>query len=106
MGRVCPDSHDNVPHGTTVSSGSDRIPSIRDQVFAAWVQVLRHSEFTDDTPFLDAGGHSAKATRMILILSKQIEHKLPVRMAFDHPTVRELSAAVEREVAAAFVDAD
>ncbi|MFF8318643.1 acyl carrier protein [Streptomyces bobili] len=77
-------------------------PSVRamtDQVRAAWIEVLGHDDFDDDTPFIEAGGHSLKATQVLIRLRRKLGVRLPNRLFFDHPTVRELAAAVERAAA-------
>ncbi|MBL1086707.1 acyl carrier protein [Streptomyces actinomycinicus] len=67
-----------------------------EQVRDAWIEVLGHDDFDDDTPFLEAGGHSLKATQVLIRLRRQLGIHLPNRLFFDHPTVSELAAAVER----------
>ncbi|MDQ0580836.1 acyl carrier protein [Streptomyces rishiriensis] len=70
--------------------------AMEDQVRAAWVEVLGHDDFDDDTPFLEAGGHSLKATQVLVRLRRRLGVRLPNRLFFDHPTVRELAVAVAR----------
>ncbi|KQX82434.1 hypothetical protein ASD48_03835 [Streptomyces sp. Root1310] len=72
---------------------------MEDQVRAAWAEVLGHDDFDDDTPFVEAGGHSLKATQVLMRLRRQLGVRLPNRLFFDHPTVRELAVAVERVAA-------
>ncbi|MFD4574812.1 acyl carrier protein [Streptomyces sp. NPDC058417] len=67
-----------------------------DQVRAAWTEILGHDDFDDDTPFAEAGGHSLKATQVLILLRRRLGLRLPNRLFFDHPTVRELAAAVDR----------
>ncbi|MEV5903987.1 acyl carrier protein [Streptomyces sp. NPDC052127] len=73
--------------------------AMEDQVRAAWTEVLGHDDFDDDTPFIEAGGHSLKATQVLMRLRRQLGVRLPNRLFFDHPTVRELAVAVERVAA-------
>jgi nonribosomal peptide synthetase DhbF len=86
------------PHSATHSKAPVSAPAqtTNDQVRAAWVEVLGHDDFDDDTPFLEAGGHSLKATQVLIRLRRQLGLSLPNRLFFDHPTVRELAVAVER----------
>ncbi|WP_327182886.1 acyl carrier protein [Streptomyces sp. NBC_01334] len=70
--------------------------AMEDQVRAAWTEVLGHDDFDDDTPFVEAGGHSLKATQVLMRLRRKLGVRLPNRLFFDHPTVRELAVAVER----------
>ncbi|MFE7645767.1 acyl carrier protein [Streptomyces phaeoluteigriseus] len=75
------------------------VRAMADQVRAAWIEVLGHDDFDDDTPFIEAGGHSLKATQVLIRLRRKLGVRLPNRLFFDHPTVRELAAAVERAAA-------
>lgn len=70
--------------------------AMEDQVRAAWAEVLGHDDFDDETPFIEAGGHSLKATQVLMRLRRKLGVRLPNRLFFDHPTVRELAVAVER----------
>ncbi|MFJ4692442.1 acyl carrier protein [Streptomyces sp. NPDC088766] len=72
------------------------VRSVTDQVRSAWAEVLGHDDFDDDTPFTEAGGHSLKATQVLMRLRRRLGVRLPNRLFFDHPTVRELAVAVER----------
>lgn len=75
------------------------VQAMTDQVRAAWIEVLGHDDFDDETPFIEAGGHSLKATQVLVRLRRKLGVRLPNRLFFDHPTVRELAAAVERAAA-------
>ncbi|MEU0334485.1 acyl carrier protein [Streptomyces sp. NPDC006193] len=88
-------------HSATHSAASVPLPAgtMTQQVRAAWIEVLGHDDFDDDTPFLEAGGHSLKAAQVLLRLRRDLGVRLPNRLFFDHPTVRELAAAVERVAA-------
>ncbi|MGV9943521.1 acyl carrier protein [Streptomyces sp. NPDC003401] len=82
------------------AAATEPLRRMQDQVRAAWTEVLGHDDFDDDTPFVEAGGHSLKATQVLILLRRQLRVRLPNRLFFDHPTVRELAAAVERIAAA------
>lgn len=82
------------------AAANDPVRSVTDQVRAAWTEVLGHDDFDDDTPFAEVGGHSMKATQVLIRLRRQLGVRLPNRLFFDHPTVRELAVAVERIAAA------
>ncbi|MEU9306345.1 acyl carrier protein [Streptomyces sp. NPDC048256] len=92
--------HSGLPSGSVPEpSVTPPAQAMEDQVRAAWTAVLGHDDFDDDTPFIEAGGHSLKATQVLMRLRRQLGVRLPNRLFFDHPTVRELAVAVERVVA-------
>jgi acyl carrier protein len=87
-----------------MSPGSIPNPSLtgtdlRKEVRAAWAAALEHEAFTDDEDFFDAGGHSLLVARIMADLGKAVGQRLPLRLFFDHPTVSDLSAAVEAALA-------
>ncbi|MGA4847519.1 phosphopantetheine-binding protein [Streptomyces sp. G5(2025)] len=79
---------------------------IRNHVLNAWVEVLGHKNFDDTTQFFEAGGQSMKATQVLMKLRRHTGMRLPIRLVFDNPTVRELTAAVEHEIAKASAPAE
>ncbi|MEU9270214.1 acyl carrier protein [Streptomyces sp. NPDC048251] len=85
--------HSGLPSEPPVTPSAQ---AMEDQVRAAWTEVLGHDDFDDDTPFIEAGGHSLKATQVLMRLRRKLGVRLPNRLFFDHPTVRELAVAVER----------
>ncbi|MFD7080197.1 amino acid adenylation domain-containing protein [Streptomyces sp. NPDC059918] len=48
--------------------------------------------------FFHLGGHSLLATRIISRLRRLLDADLPLVMIFEHPTIEDLSAAIEREL--------
>lgn len=48
-----------------------------------------------DESFFDLGGHSILATRLIFEIRKAFVVNAPLGLVFDHPTVKELSAAID-----------
>ncbi|SDY17809.1 non-ribosomal peptide synthetase [Thermoactinomyces sp. DSM 45892] len=44
-----------------------------------------------DDHFFELGGHSLKATMLILHVHKKLEVELPMRVVFNHPTVKEIA---------------
>jgi amino acid adenylation domain-containing protein/FkbM family methyltransferase len=50
-----------------------------------------------DDNFFDKGGHSLRATILAARVNKQFDTNFPIRVVFDHPTVRSLGGFLERE---------
>jgi amino acid adenylation domain-containing protein/FkbM family methyltransferase/non-ribosomal peptide synthase protein (TIGR01720 family) len=63
-------------------------------VAEAWTAVLGAPPAGPDADFFGAGGHSLVAAQLVARVRTLCEVDLPVRAVFDHPTWRELSAAV------------
>ena len=67
------------------------------QVLAGlWADVLSlHSVGIKDNFFADLGGHSLLATQMISRLRETFQMEIPLRLAFEAPTIEQLEAALE-----------
>jgi amino acid adenylation domain-containing protein len=59
-----------------------------------WQEVLRVDRIGIHDSFLDLGGHSIKAIRIISRMSKELRVKLEVRTLFEKPTIAELSEII------------
>jgi amino acid adenylation domain-containing protein len=64
-------------------------------VARTFAQVLDRASVPLDRSFFDLGGHSLLATRVVSKLRSALGLEVPVRAVFDHPTARELAAAVD-----------
>jgi acyl carrier protein len=53
-----------------------------------------------DDDFLELGGNSLHAARVVARVADRFDVRLPVRTVFDQPTVRRLAGEVERVVLA------
>jgi amino acid adenylation domain-containing protein len=65
-------------------------------VVSVWSEVLRRSPIGVQDDFFDIGGHSLLATRIASRLREQFHVPVTVRMVFECPTVRSLTAAIMR----------
>jgi amino acid adenylation domain-containing protein len=72
---------------------------VMEAVRSAWATVLGRDDFGADESFFLIGGHSMMGAKMIATLNKKLGVGLPLRLLFDHPTVADLAAAAQAEVA-------
>ena len=70
-------------------------------VLEVWQAVLRTEHLGRQTHFFEIGGHSLHATQVMARLADRLDLNLPLRMLFEHPTVRELAAQIDGVAAAA-----
>ena len=59
-----------------------------------WQEVLQLKLVGIHDNFFNVGGHSLSATKMRATLSQILEHDIPLRLIFEHPTVGELATAI------------
>ncbi|MEV0176937.1 phosphopantetheine-binding protein [Streptomyces sp. NPDC050803] len=69
---------------------------LADSVAAVWTEVLGIDGITDTDDFFDLGGDSLVATRLTAVLSERLGVEVPALLVFDHPTVGELAAELEK----------
>jgi non-ribosomal peptide synthetase-like protein len=66
------------------------------QVAAVWAKIFGLPEVSvEDDFFLQLGGHSLVAAQMVTLLRKETGRHVTVRDAYNHPTVRKLSAQLQ-----------
>ncbi len=71
------------------------------RVAEVWSEVLRLDSVSLDDSFFDLGGHSLAALKVQARLEEALGRKVPFITLFQHPTLRELAAALSGAVPAA-----
>ena len=71
-------------------------PGIETQLAAIWQQLLELPDIGSNHNFFRLGGHSLLATRVVSAVRKQLSIELTVRDLFDHPTIAQLAAHLQR----------
>ncbi|WP_370381628.1 acyl carrier protein [Catenulispora sp. GAS73] len=80
---------------TSQQSESHSADELRLVVRRAWEEVLGHADFTDEDGFFDlAGGYSLTAVQVMVVLSDELNLKLPVRLIMRHRSLTELASAI------------
>ncbi|MBP2472206.1 acyl carrier protein [Crossiella equi] len=69
-------------------------------VRAAFAAALGREDFTDEESFFRVGGHSLRAVHVMKAISAAVGTRLPVKLLFDHPSVAELTEAIDDRLAA------
>jgi acyl carrier protein len=69
------------------------------EIAAVWREVLGVERVGATDDLFHLGGHSLKATRILTRINARFGVALPVRVIFDHPTVRGLAARVDEQAA-------
>lgn len=76
---------------------SDAIAGPTEELIAGvWSGLLGTDDLSPHADFFDLGGHSLLAMQMVLRLRRLFSCEVPLRVAFDFPTLRELSAHIEK----------
>jgi amino acid adenylation domain-containing protein len=70
---------------------------LQEELAAIWSEVLKVDPVGLDDRFFDLGGHSLLAAQIMARIAAKIGIELPLSAVADHPTVRRLSALIERE---------
>jgi amino acid adenylation domain-containing protein len=65
-------------------------------VAAIWCAVLGLGQVSVDRNFMDVGGHSLLAIRVLSRLRQAYELDLPMKLIFEQPTVQDMAARVEQ----------
>ncbi|MFD9466375.1 amino acid adenylation domain-containing protein, partial [Streptomyces sp. NPDC060027] len=71
-----------------------------ESIAGIWGQVLGLDKVGVEDNFFDLGGHSILAVRLISRLQAEYDLDLPVRVAFERPTVAQLAVEIEDRVRA------
>ncbi|HEV2644184.1 MAG TPA: amino acid adenylation domain-containing protein, partial [Candidatus Elarobacter sp.] len=83
-------------HGAREAPLSPRTPT-EVAIARIWADVLKKPSIGVRDNFIELGGHSLMAIRILGRLSKQFGVRLPLRALFDAPTVAELAELVDLE---------
>jgi amino acid adenylation domain-containing protein len=68
-----------------------------------WQRLLRLETVGVEANFFELGGHSLLATRVTSEIAKTLGKPLPVRAIFEHTTVRQLAAHLDRQAQAQYI---
>ncbi len=87
----------NLPAPDRYAAASGReyaAPETELEKFAAgiWQEIIGLEKIGIDDNFFDLGGHSLLAMQVVSQLSDSLETDIPLRIIFEHPTIRELCA--------------
>ncbi|NNE68647.1 MAG: hypothetical protein HKN33_18935 [Pyrinomonadaceae bacterium] len=63
-----------------------------------WKEVLQLDEIGVDDNFLDLGGQSLEAIRVMARISESVRLDIPLREIFEKPTVRLLAGEIESQI--------
>jgi amino acid adenylation domain-containing protein len=64
---------------------------------AVWCQILGLDSISAEADFFDMGGHSLLGTRLMSQVGQMFGVKLPLRVLFDHPSVRQFARRLDSE---------
>jgi amino acid adenylation domain-containing protein len=87
-------------------SGSYEAPDgpVEETLAVIWKQLLHVERVGRDDNFFDVGGHSLSAMRVVVRLRASFLVDVPIRLLFEFPTVRQLSAQIDRLRYARLID--
>ncbi|WP_194905274.1 non-ribosomal peptide synthetase [Catenulispora rubra] len=93
------------PAAPGASGGTDResappSTAAEELVAEGWTEVLGVTRVGVEDDFFDLGGNSLSAARFVAWLSAAVEADIPIHAVFQHPTVGDLAAEVEKLLAA------
>ena len=66
------------------------------ELIKIWMEVLGIERIGVNDNFFMLGGHSLKATKFITLAYKRLQTRIPLKVIFERPTIRELSGYIEQ----------
>ncbi len=84
-----------LPSPPASRGGSSVLSPWEDVIAAAWREVLPVSSIDPDTDFFESGGHSLTVLQLVSRLREQLRRDLPIRLLFEHSTLRDFARALE-----------
>jgi acyl carrier protein len=70
--------------------------SVEADLAKIWAEVLGIVQIGMYDSFLNLGGHSLAATRVVSRVIERFQLELPVKMLFDSPTIADMAAVITR----------
>ncbi|HSU54720.1 MAG TPA: MupA/Atu3671 family FMN-dependent luciferase-like monooxygenase, partial [Candidatus Dormibacteraeota bacterium] len=86
-----------LPAPTSVSAKTQDGPKspLEQRVAEIWRELLGNVEFGLNDNFFELGGNSLLGTRLIVRLREDLKTELPLKLAFEFPTIQLLASALE-----------
>ncbi|MCP3738293.1 amino acid adenylation domain-containing protein [Rossellomorea sp. BNER] len=72
------------------------------QLEKIWKDVLTIDSINVTDDFFQIGGHSLKAIQLMSIIHQELEVEIPVRVIFEHSTIKEMAAYLQEQELAKF----
>jgi acyl carrier protein len=87
------------PEGAGLATRSVRAPAGKTELALAqiWSELLKVEPVGADADFFEIGGHSLLAARMLARVRERLGCDLPLRAAFEQPTLAALAGRIEAE---------
>jgi acyl transferase domain-containing protein len=99
---VLPDAEDSeaTPADEVVGDGDDGLTTTQAMVARMWRAALGQPVIHLDDDFFDIGGNSLVVVQLLAKMRREVGVVLPGRLLVEHPTIRQLAAAVDTLVEA------
>lgn len=86
-----------LPDPSTVAAESAKaaLSPLEERIRQIWGEILGQSEIDPLKPFQELGGNSIHGIQVVARMRAAFNLEIPIRLLFDHPTVRAAAAAVD-----------
>jgi acyl carrier protein len=71
-----------------------QLPAIASDLVDLWRRILRTDDIMIDDDFFDLGGNSLSAIRLLPAIEQHFGVEPSISLVFDHPTPRQMAAAL------------